>query len=129
MRQKKWSMRIVSPRDKWKMSFRRCFFPGCKSSDGQGETHEIIGGSDRHKTVKQDAFWIIACRHCHDKLGSRPNEASLIEQLAVKLWNDPEHYNLVAVMAAWRPNATAGYVSEVSLRVMAEYRRIMKEYA
>jgi hypothetical protein len=121
-----------SSRDLWKQQQTGCFWPGCHitvSSGGILECHEIIGGSDRAKTIMLPAFWLLLCREHHDKLPSRPDQYLLTVQLAIKRWVDPENYDFDAVMRTWRSQATAEFKSEVAAAVAVEYKRIVKEYA
>jgi hypothetical protein len=121
-----------SSRDLWKQQQTGCFWPGCRvtvSSGGILECHEIIGGSDRAKTILLPAFWLLLCREHHDKLPSRPDQYLLIVQLAIKRWGDPENYDLRAVVDLWRPKARESLHAEIAADVAAEYRRITKEYA
>jgi hypothetical protein len=93
------------------------------------EVHEIIGGSDRSKTVKLPAFWLFLCHEHHFDLGSRPSQESLVKQLAWKLWGDPEHFNPQIVVKIWRPNCTAEFIVEIIHAVKAEYAQIVRDFA
>ena len=119
-------------RDEWKCSYGdHCFEPGCKASIRRGdvlECHECVGGSDRHKTVRMPEFWLALCQTHHEPLGSRPNQESLVRQLAVKLFADPLHYNATAVVKMWRPNCTADFVLEIISAVQVEHARLIREY-
>ena len=113
----------------WKQEHARCFWPGCQKGIRDGlECHEIIGGSDRAKTILMPAFWLLLCREHHDQLPSRPSQNCLVSQLAVKLWADPLRYNSQQVIKLWRPHATDGFINEVIEAIITEYRRIAKEY-
>ena len=126
--------RIMScnQRDLWKQQQSGCSWPGCNVTMQNGgilECHEIIGGSDRAKTILLPPFWLLLCREHHDKLSSRPNQYLLTLQLAVKQWADPENYNLRAVVAMWRPKAHESLFVEITADVASEYRRIVREYS
>jgi hypothetical protein len=104
--------------------------PGCKATVRSGailDCHEIIGASDRSKTILLPACWLLLCREHHEPLSSRPPQASLVRQLAVKLWADDENADSMAVITLWRPNSTEEFREEVLQQVWAEYKRIVKE--
>jgi len=121
-----------TPRELWRREQEACFWSGCKANIRNGdimECHEIIGGSDRAKTILLPAFWLWLCREHHNQLSSRPSQESLIEQLAVKKWADPERYDPAKVIKMWRPNCTPELVREIVALVGREYRRIARDFA
>ena len=122
---------VATARDEWKFAHPDCFFPDCHASANRGDiidVHEILGASDRAKTILIPAYWIACCRCHHEQLSSRPPQASLVRQLAVKLWADDENADSMAVITLWRPNSTEEFRQEVLQQVWAEYKRIVKEY-
>jgi hypothetical protein len=118
-------------REEWKRSQIGCFHPGCQQTVRNGDLldcHEIVGGADRQMAMCLPSTWLLLCRYHHDKLGSRPTQTSLIEQLAWKKFSDPEHHHPTQVIRLWRPRCTAELVSEILKAVDAEYRRLVREY-
>jgi hypothetical protein len=118
-------------RDLWKQSHDRCMIPGCHRSFRHGDVldcHEIIGASDRSKTVSMPAFWLLCCRTHHEEFPSRPAQDSLVRQLAIKLWADPDAFNIDVVVNLWRPKATMELVEDIVAAVQKEYRAIVKEF-
>ena len=93
------------------------------------ETHEIIGGSDRAKTVTMPAFFLFLCHADHNTLGSRPNQESLVKQLSWKKWSDPDNYNPAAVIRMWRPNCTPAFEVELIDAIAEEYQIIVRNFA
>jgi hypothetical protein len=123
---------VATARDEWKQIHDRCMNPGCKASGSRGDimdVHEILGASDRAKTIMLPAYWLLLCRKCHEQLPSRPHRDCLVRQLAVKLWADDKNADSMAVITLWRPNATEEFRQEVLQQVWAEYKRIVKEYS
>lgn len=119
-------------REEWRESQTVCFWPGCRLDGRKGsilDVHEIIGGSDRAKSLLLPAMWLWLCRTHHDKLGSRPSQESLVRQLAIKKWADPEHYDLLAVVNVWRPHCMGEFAAEIEAEVSAVYRSILKEWS
>ena len=125
--------RTTDARDEWRREQDACFNPSCKATVRGGsvlECHEIIGGiADRHKTIKLPAFWLALCPTCHNLFGSRPNQDSIVQQLAWKRWNDDEHYDAAAVIMLWRPNGTVDMMNEIVAAVNAAYADIAREHA
>lgn len=83
-------------RPNWSKQHCFCFVCGYSSSSGYGlETHEIVRGSGREKSLKEPSTWIRACNYqtendCHRrKLDGMP----IVVQLALKLKHDKEHYD------------------------------------
>jgi hypothetical protein len=93
------------------------------------EVHEIIGGvSDRSKSIGMTAMLLFLCPECHGRLGSRPNQESLVSQMAWKLWADPDNYTPEAVIRLWRPKCTEAFLAEVLAEVAIEYANIRENY-
>ena len=114
-------------REAWRLEQSECFVPGCKARYGL-ECHECLGGSDRSKTIKNHAFLLMLCQDHHRELCSRPNQESLVKQLAWKLWSDPENADTGAVVRMWRPKCSAAFVQEIIEEVETAYATILKEY-
>jgi hypothetical protein len=125
------SAKIID-RDDWKRNQNECHWPGCLASYRGGavmDCHEIIGGADRPKTILFPAFWLWLCRFHHSPLGSRPFQESLVRQLAVKRFSDPDYDDLELIVKLWRPKATEELVVEINQAVNVEYRRIVRDFA
>lgn len=70
------------------------------------DCHEILAGSNRHKSYHERACWLRVCREpCHGVVQS----ADVPWQLALKLLNDPEGFDLKKFCEAWGrpPSAVA----------------------
>jgi len=116
----------ILTRDEWRREQDLCHSPGCKTRTRMS-VHEIIGGSDRSRTVMLAPFWLWLCIHHHNLLGSRPNQQQLVRQLAIKMWADPDNYDPKAVIKLWRPNGTADLVREVIADAAIEHAKIARE--
>ena len=76
--------------------------PNCMKCNKPGtETHEILGGPNRFKSVWERATWLRLCRKCHDELPSVPSRWEALGQLAIKLRCDPVHRLLERFNAIW----------------------------
>ena len=119
-------------RDEWRREQDACFNPACPASYRRGDvmdTHEILGGPLRSKTVDMPCMFMFLCRRCHDVETSCPSQDRLVKLLAVKQWADPEHYDPTAVIMMWRPNGTPELLDEINADVNAAYAAIVSEYA
>ena len=110
-------------REQWRLEQDCCMMPGCKARFGL-QVHEIVGSSDRHKAIHLTAMFLCLCPQHHEQLGSRPNQKSLVRQLAVKQWADPENSDPAAVIRMWRPKCTQEFLSEILNAVAEEYKII-----
>lgn len=70
------------------------------------DCHEILAGANRQAAWVEPACWLRVCRPCHDAVQGRTVEY----QLALKLLNDPHHFDLQAFCKAWgrAPSAIDG---------------------
>lgn len=74
------------------------------------DCHEILAGAIRHKSYHERACWLRVCRlPCHGIVQS----ADIPWQLALKLLNDPEGFDLVKFHEAWGRPPTAVTVDDV----------------
>lgn len=79
------------------------------------EVHEICGGSDRHKAVKEPATWLAVSRKGHDKV----QNMSKARQLAYKLVADPVNFDLDKFNAVY-----TGKERPVTLAAVAEHLEV-----
>ena len=71
-----------------------CAVCGGRPSD----CHEILAGSNRHKSFKERCCWLRVCREpCH----SNVQGAFIPWQLALKLLNDPKGFDLEKFCETW----------------------------
>lgn len=68
------------------------------------DIHEIACGAGRAKAIHERSAWLFLCRSCHDGI---QGSADIAGQLAIKMENDPEHYDraLVNLLRGRQPNA------------------------
>jgi hypothetical protein len=77
-----------------RLAFRREMVTCCLCKTPPRCVHEIYGGKDRPKTVRQREFWLACCWDCHlDRLQYLPK----LNQLAIKLHVDSEWCDVDAV--------------------------------
>jgi hypothetical protein len=108
-------------RAEWSKQHTQCMF--CLAQPYRAsllDCHEICGGVNRAKALKEPACWLRVCgertyRRCHD-LVSRLGKA---EQLAIKQLHDPDHYDLDAFLAIYRPKCTPAYRAEMEAQIEA----------
>ena len=94
-------------RAEWSKMFCYCMWPDCNKNSFSGtglETHEIVGGNARGKALLEPGAWLRLCREHHESLPSKPNAEILARLLAIKRYNDREHYDRLAVCRLARPN-------------------------
>ena len=84
------------------------------------ETHEICGGVNRQKALKEPACWIRLCPDCHREVQGWSKE----KQYALKMKFDEECANVDAFLAIWRPKATAQFRAEFAAVVGAIKEKI-----
>ena len=79
------------------------------------DVHEIIGGSDRHKTFTDPRYWLPTCRICHDRMQGEPKARGF----ARKVLLDDGHFELSVL------NAIPGKIvtDEELLREIAKFYR------
>lgn len=95
-------------RREWMEQFSKCMKCGgdMYGADAMAAScHEMIGGtSQRKKTFTMPAMWLALHFKCNQEYPSVPNRDQLIEQLAIKLWQDPATYDLGEVNKIWTRN-------------------------
>ena len=85
------------------------------------DCHEILAGSSRHKSYHERACWLRVCRTpCHGIVQG----ADIAWQLALKLLNDPEGFDLVKFCEAWGRTPQAATAGQV---LYALRRHLIKE--
>jgi hypothetical protein len=67
------------------------------------DCHEIAAGASRRAAFTEHAAWLRVCRECHDTVQG----ASIPWQLALKLLNDPEYFDLRRFCEVWGRADTA----------------------
>lgn len=107
-------------RTDWGKQHDACWFCGWpRSGMREGrfrlETHEMLGGPLRHKSILEPACWVRGCNVCHPDVQGTP----LVFQLAVKKLNDPEHYDRLKVTLMKNPNAPE-FVTEAEVDTQVE---------
>lgn len=86
------------------------------------DCHEILAGSNRHKSYHERACWLRVCREpCHRIVQG----AGIDWQLALKLLNDPKGFNLVKFHEAWDRPPTAMTAEDV---LAALQRHLIERY-
>lgn len=113
-------------RTDWGKEHFTCMWPDCGES-GLLETHEIIGGDARYKALVEPAAWLRLCKKHHVDLPSKPGREILVRLLAVKLREDPKHYDTGAVVRLNRPNCTEALVGEIEEEVFSVYHSLYGE--
>lgn len=101
--------------------------PECAECGGQAcDVHEILAGADRHKAFKERCCWLALCRRCHDELQGTDK----IRQLALKLLQDPGHFDLISFHRIWCRPVTAITAAEVleALRQVLYDRKTQSSY-
>lgn len=82
----------------------------CGNSWDALDCHEILAGSNRHKSWWERACWLRLCREpCHRIVQG----ADIPWQLALKLLNDPEGFDLEKFHEAWDRPITAVTAEDV----------------
>jgi len=106
----------------WARQLSHCWVCGSECAWGYGgQIHHVPGGCRRQKNNLATTFYL--CSGCHatehhgDGLG-------MVWLLARKKRQDPEHYDLDAFLAAWRPKATEAFQNELEAAVGAETSRM-----
>jgi hypothetical protein len=110
-------------RAKWAKLWTHCHW--CGRRLGKSATHEIIGGPNRPKALKEPACWLRLCdgfgdRNCHEQVQGLPKAT----QLALKYLGDPTHYNLSTVVKMQFPKCQLSYIEEVRDKVCDEITRL-----
>lgn len=83
-----------------------CAYCGGRSTD----CHEILAGAIRHKSYHERACWLRLCREpCHPIVQG----SEIPWQLALKLLNDPEGFDLKKFNEAWGRPPTAVTAGDV----------------
>lgn len=112
-------------RAQWSEQQCSCFVCGYTSLTGYGlETHEIVRGSGREKSLTEPSTWIRACNYktpndCHRrKLDGMP----IVMQLVLKKKFDPEHYNRerVNVLRHRQPDAITEAEVAAAMRTLTQ---------
>ena len=112
-------------RREWSKQHCYCFVCGYSSFTGYGlETHEIVRGSGRKKSMTEPSTWLRACnsqteQDCHRrKLDGMP----IVQQLALKKLHDKEHYNRqrVNVLRRRQPDAITEAEVNKAMRTLQE---------
>jgi hypothetical protein len=67
----------------------------CCSVEGGLETHEILAGRHRHRSVYHRELQLVFCHECHEVFQGSP----LAMQLAFKVQSDPWFFDLDCVRA------------------------------
>jgi hypothetical protein len=75
--------------------------------------HEIAKGSHREKALSERAAWLVACDHCNCGRLNDYSVCPLELQLVVKLFSDPEHFDLAKVNELRGRAATAIVMSDL----------------
>lgn len=64
----------------------------------------MVGGNARGKALLVPAAWLRLCKEHHEILPSKPNLELLTRLLAIKRYEDYEHFDRVAVCRLASPN-------------------------
>jgi hypothetical protein len=112
--------------DAFAASFDRCWLCGVKGMNTWPpslETHHIVRGSDRTKSLNERCALIRTCQRCHT---NRLDGMSVVRQLAIKLMCDPDGYSRECVNKLRGRAPEAITEGEVLLEVY-ELKNIMGE--
>jgi len=112
---KKWQKVIdefAPMRMEWLSHHPRCWRCGARAVC----IHEFVRGSDRHHAFRSPACWYAACPICNGGVLNVTSGEYLRMQLAEKLVNDPDNFDLQEIIRirGWGPNA-------LTLKEVVEY--------